>query len=123
MFSPGVGHTQGDLVVWSATDRVLATGDLFLNRSSPDMQEGPVAGLLRGLDQLLELPIKRVIPGHFEVGDKAALARFRDYVRAVYESAGAAVAEGRAIGRAVGPRVWDGDESVALVRHMLEGSR
>ena len=98
VFSPGVGHTQGDLVVWSATDRVLATGDLFLNRSSPDMQEGPVAGLLRGLDQLLELPIKRVIPGHFEVGDKAALARFRDYVRAVYESAGAAVAEGRAIG-------------------------
>jgi thiol-disulfide isomerase/thioredoxin len=29
--------------------------------------------------------------------------------------------DGRAIGRAVGPRAWDSDESVALVRHVLEG--
>ena len=31
--------------------------------------------------------------------------------------------DSRTVGRAVGPRVWDGDESVALVRHILEGSR
>jgi len=29
--------------------------------------------------------------------------------------------DGRAVGRAVGPRVWDSEESAALVRHMLEG--
>ncbi|MGC4098142.1 MAG: TlpA disulfide reductase family protein [Nitrospira sp.] len=28
--------------------------------------------------------------------------------------------DGRAVGRAVGPRAWDGEESVALVRHVLE---
>jgi thiol-disulfide isomerase/thioredoxin len=31
--------------------------------------------------------------------------------------------DGRAIGRAVGPRAWDGEASVALVRHVLEGMR
>ena len=29
--------------------------------------------------------------------------------------------DGRAIGRAVGPRAWDSEESAALVRHILEG--
>lgn len=31
--------------------------------------------------------------------------------------------DGRAIGRAVGPRAWDSDESVALVRYVLEGMK
>jgi len=31
--------------------------------------------------------------------------------------------DSRTVGRAVGPRAWDGDESVALVRHILKGSR
>ena len=31
--------------------------------------------------------------------------------------------EGRAVGRAVGPRAWDGEESAALVRHVLEGMK
>jgi YVTN family beta-propeller protein len=91
--APGVAHTDGDLVVYSPHERVLVSGDLFLNRSSPDMKEGRVAGLLDALDRLLALPIRRVIPGHFEVSDKAGLARFRDYVRAVHDSARAVVDE------------------------------
>lgn len=31
--------------------------------------------------------------------------------------------DGRIVGRAVGPRAWDGEESVALVRHVLEGMK
>jgi hypothetical protein len=31
--------------------------------------------------------------------------------------------DGRPLGRAVGPRAWDSEESVALVRQVLEGSR
>ncbi len=31
--------------------------------------------------------------------------------------------DGRAIGRAVGPRAWDSEASVALVRHVLEGMK
>lgn len=31
--------------------------------------------------------------------------------------------DGHAIGRAVGPRSWDSEESVALVRHVLEGMK
>lgn len=31
--------------------------------------------------------------------------------------------DGRVVGRAVGPRAWDSEESVALVRHVLEGMK
>lgn len=31
--------------------------------------------------------------------------------------------DGRAVGRAVGPRAWDSEESVALVQHVLEGMK
>lgn len=31
--------------------------------------------------------------------------------------------DGRAVGRAVGPRAWDSEESVGLVRHVLEGMK
>ncbi len=31
--------------------------------------------------------------------------------------------EGRAVGRAVGPRAWDSEESVALIRHVLDGMK
>ncbi|MBX3330325.1 MAG: TlpA family protein disulfide reductase [Nitrospira sp.] len=31
--------------------------------------------------------------------------------------------DGRAVGRAVGPRAWDSEESVALVRHILEETK
>lgn len=94
VWAPGVAHTAGDLVVWSPAERVLATGDLFLNRSSPDMKQGSVSGLLASLNGLLELPIERVIPGHFEVAGKAELARFRDYVRAVHDGARQAAGSG-----------------------------
>src|SRR3546814_18753057 len=62
------------------------------------MQQGSVAGLLDNLDWLLTLPIRRVIPGHFAVTDKAGLAHFRDYVRAIYDRARAAVESGETIG-------------------------
>ncbi len=32
-------------------------------------------------------------------------------------------ADGKAVGRAVGPRAWDSEESVALVRHLLAGMK
>lgn len=92
--APGIAHTSGDLVVWSPSEHVLATGDLFLNRSSPDMQEGSVAGLLDNLGRLLEWPVERVIPGHFEVAGRAELTRFRDYIRAVHDGARLAVDRG-----------------------------
>ncbi|MFO0700268.1 MAG: TlpA disulfide reductase family protein [Nitrospira sp.] len=31
--------------------------------------------------------------------------------------------DGRVVGRAVGPRAWDSEESVALVRYVLEGTK
>ena len=100
VWSPGVGHTSGDLIAWSPSEHVLATGDLFLNDSSPDMEEGSVAGLLADLNQLLRLPIDKVIPGHFAVTGASGLEQFRDYVGAVETKAQAAIDRGNPPARA-----------------------
>jgi len=94
VFAPGPGHTHGDLVVWAPSEKVLATGDLFLDRSCPDMEEGSLSGWRNDLDVLLQLPAEFVIPGHFAVGGRKDLARFHDYVAAVLERTGKALAEG-----------------------------
>ena len=90
----GAAHTAGDVVVWSAAEQVLATGDLFLNDASPDMAEASTRGWLAALDTLLALKPQHVIPGHFAPGQAADLLRFRSYLQAQWDNAKAAVAKG-----------------------------
>jgi len=82
-WSPGVGHTDGDLVLWVPEEKVLVTGDLFLNRSCPDMEEGSFFGLMKDVDALLTLQPEHVIPGHFETGGIEDLNRYREYLRSL----------------------------------------
>ncbi|MEE8167069.1 MAG: MBL fold metallo-hydrolase, partial [Myxococcota bacterium] len=94
VFHPGVAHTHGDLIVWSPVEGVLATGDLFLRDASPYMGEGSAVGWKEALDRLVDLDAQHVIPGHFDVGSTEDLARFRDYISALIERVGAALAQG-----------------------------
>lgn len=93
VYFPGKAHTSGDALVYFPPQRVLAAGDLFLNRSSPAMDQGSVENWIKALDQALSRPLEKVVPGHFELGTKADLQRFRDYlndlftqVRSLYQS-------------------------------------
>ena len=87
LIATGHGHTGGDLAVWSARDRTLATGDLFLNRSAPYMEEGQVDGWLSALDRLLRLGPAHIVPGHFEKASKEEMQHFRDYLQTLREQA------------------------------------
>lgn len=81
---PGKAHTSGDLLVYFPEQRALATGDLFLTRSSPAMDQGSVQSWIHALDQVLELPLDSVVPGHFELAGKPEVKRFRDYLSDLY---------------------------------------
>ena len=59
-------------------------GDLFLNRSSPAMDLGSVSNWINSLEEVLKKPLVVAVPGHFELGTKADLERFRDYLRDLY---------------------------------------
>jgi len=85
VYFPGKAHTSGDALVYFPEQRVLAAGDLFLNRSSPAMDNGSAANWIQALDHALELPLEHVVPGHFELGSKGDLQRFRDYLSDLFQ--------------------------------------
>jgi cyclase len=81
---PGKAHTSGDALVYFPQQKAIAMGDLFLNRSSPAMDHGSVSNWIKALEEVLKRPLVAAVPGHFELGTKADLARFRDYLRDLY---------------------------------------
>jgi hypothetical protein len=44
------------------------------------MDEGDMENWVRALDQMLVLPVERVVPGHFELANKEQLRTFRNYL-------------------------------------------
>ena len=73
-------HTLGDVYVYFPKERTVATGDLYLTNSVPAMDEGSAAHWIQDLDQILALPADHFVPGHFEVGTRQTIQRFRDYM-------------------------------------------
>jgi cyclase len=82
--APGPGHTMGDVYVFFPNQRSVAAGDLFMNGSSPAMDQGSAANWIRTLDSILALPADHFVPGHFEVGSRVTFTQFRDYLADLY---------------------------------------
>ncbi len=101
----GPAHTMGDLVVEFPTQKAVATGDLFLNRSCPAMDRGSVLNWIHILERLLATPAETFVPGHFEIGSRKDLQRFHDYLAALRDQVAAQVSAGAS---------WD------AVRHHLD---
>jgi glyoxylase-like metal-dependent hydrolase (beta-lactamase superfamily II) len=81
-------HTDGDVAVFLSSSNVLIMGDLFTNGSYPVIDESS-GGTLRGMIDALErlFPLVNadtiVVPGHGQVADRRALARFHDMLQAI----------------------------------------
>ncbi len=84
IYFPGKAHTSGDALVYFPRQRTIAMGDLFLNRSSPAMDDGSAENWIRALDAVLDKPLEAVVPGHFELGTKVELQKFRDYLHDLF---------------------------------------
>ena len=75
------GHTDGDSVIYFTQSNVVHMGDHFFNGLFPfvDLENGgSVSGMLANVRLVLAtIPDDaKIIPGHGELGDKAALRRF-----------------------------------------------
>jgi cyclase len=84
IIAPGPGHTMGDVYVFFPNQRSVAAGDLFMNRSSPAMDQGSAANWIRTLNTISELPADHFVPGHFEVASRDTFVLFRDYLADLY---------------------------------------
>jgi glyoxylase-like metal-dependent hydrolase (beta-lactamase superfamily II) len=77
-------HTMGDVYVYFPKEHAVATGDLYLTNAVPAMDEGSAAHWIEDLDQILALPADHFVAGHFEVGTRQSVQRFRDYMADLY---------------------------------------
>ncbi len=95
----GRGHTNGDAVILFPSERVLHTGDLFVNGSAPFIDysaKGSIVEWDKTLDRVLALDFDIVIPGHGPVAKKADLVKWRDSIAELRSRAKAACAGGAA---------------------------
>ena len=88
LIHPGVGHTDGDLVVLFRDEGVLHTGDLMFNHYYPNIDleaGGSVQQWVPALETMLRLDFTRVIPGHGETTDRAGLRQFLAFIAQLAE--------------------------------------
>jgi glyoxylase-like metal-dependent hydrolase (beta-lactamase superfamily II) len=95
----GRGHTDGDIAVYIPAHRAVALGDLLAGTNGVT---NPVVDYSSGgsidawpatLDQVLQLDLETVIPGHGAVTTKAVLRAHRDKVAAVRDRVRGMVSE------------------------------
>ncbi len=99
---PGLGHTDGDTVLWFTKSNVVHMGDDYFASGYPfvDLASGgSVVKLVESLDVILgQIPQDaKIIPGHGPVSDVAGLRKYR----AMVEGAVAAVRKARGEGKSV----------------------
>src|SRR5882762_1116814 len=82
-FHVAPAHTDGDVIVHLPGSNVVHTGDTFFNGIYPviDVSSGgSIDGMIAADERVLALcdGSTRIIPGHGPLGDRVALAAFRD---------------------------------------------
>jgi len=95
----GRGHTNGDAVVYFPSERVLHTGDLFVNGGAPFIDysaKGSIVEWDKTIEEALKYDVDTVIPGHGPVAKKADLVKWRATLAKLRANAKAACAGGAA---------------------------
>jgi cyclase len=76
----GPGHTDGDIVAWVPSERVLYAGDLLFIGGTPLSWAGPITNWISACDRMLELDPAFVVPGHGPVVGRDGINDVRDYL-------------------------------------------
>jgi cyclase len=92
-------HTDGDTMVKFPVSDVIMSGDFFRSTGYPNIDlanGGSLKGTLDGLNQLIAAagPATKIVPGHGEISDKAAVVAHRDLIIAIRDKVAPMVARG-----------------------------
>ena len=90
------GHTGGDTVVYDPESNVVFCGDLFWNRTLPNLIDASTREWIETLDTLVkDYPSATFVPGHGDNAGKAGdVQTFRDYLLFLRAGIAKAQAEG-----------------------------
>lgn len=76
----GPAHTDGDVIVYVPSDRVVYTGDVVFFTNTPILWSGPSSNWIAALDRILAMDVETVVPGHGPVTDKSGVRKVKDYL-------------------------------------------
>lgn len=79
LFSLGRGHTDGDLILYLPSEKIVFAGDLFFNAALPNTQDASVLDWMNTLSMLVQLDAAWFIPGHGPIGTKNDVLAFLAY--------------------------------------------
>ena len=99
------GHTDGDAIIWFTKSNVVHMGDDFFNGRFPFVDidgGGSVRGLIQNVEKVLgQIPDDvKIIPGHGELADKAALRAFLEMLKGTTAAALTAIKGGKTVEQA-----------------------
>lgn len=76
----GGGHTQSDAFVYLPEERIAVMGDLVLSKHHPFMGYADLKAWLQILEQVEELGVDAIIPGHGEICAMDAVHKMKCYI-------------------------------------------
>jgi glyoxylase-like metal-dependent hydrolase (beta-lactamase superfamily II) len=94
---PAPAHTDGDSVVYFEEANVVHTGDIYLNKAFPVVdQTGSLDGLIAALEGIAARidDDTRIIPGHGPVSNKAELENYTADIREMRATVAAMIEQG-----------------------------
>ncbi|HKR88417.1 MAG TPA: MBL fold metallo-hydrolase [Phenylobacterium sp.] len=97
---PGRAHTLGDTNVYLPEEKVIFVGDIGFFGVTPLNGSGYVANWIRVCDQINEMDVTAIVPGHGPVGGKAELEDMKQYLVLLWNQSKKAFDRGVTPGRA-----------------------
>tara|TARA_Y100000590_G_scaffold213192_1_gene241516 strand:- start:9271 stop:10263 length:993 start_codon:yes stop_codon:yes gene_type:complete len=76
----GPAHTDGDILVYVPSDKVVFTGDILFIEGHPILWAGPVKNWIGACNKIISMEVDFVIPGHGPVTNKKGVKAVRDYL-------------------------------------------
>lgn len=73
-------HTEGSLVVYVPSKKLLFTGDVLFTDFHPFMADGDIAGWTKTIDALLTMDLEKIVPGHGPLSTKKDLREMKEYL-------------------------------------------
>ena len=86
LITPAIAHTPGDMMVYLPNDGVLASGDVLVHGVNPNIADGNLKSWLAVMDDIRQLPLKAVMPGHGDIMQPSDIAVFQDLMNNLYNT-------------------------------------
>lgn len=95
--SVGAAHTIDDTILYIPNDQILFAADTVLVDNHPMMLNGDPEHWIVVLDEISELPIKKLVPGHGQVGTFEAANKLKDYLQQLFHIVDSHIVSGQAV--------------------------